>query len=48
MSVGAAYEYLDAGDAKIDQNRGPLAGELKGDYESNRIHFLAANIIWRF
>ncbi len=48
VSVGGAYEYLDAGDAPIDQNRGPLAGELRGDYKTNRIHFLAANIIWRF
>jgi long-chain fatty acid transport protein len=48
VSVGAAYEYLDAGDAKINQNRGPLAGELQGDYKTNRIHFLAANVIWRF
>ena len=48
ISFGFAYEYLDAGDAKIDQFRGPLAGRLEGEYDTNEIHFLAFNVIWRF
>ena len=32
VTVGLAYEYLDAGDAGIDQKGGPLQGDLKGDY----------------
>ena len=47
VSVGGTYTYLDAGDAKIDQSK-PLAGDLKGDYETNHIHFLAINLIKRF
>ena len=48
MTIGCAYEFLDLGDAKIDQNRGPLAGELVGDYSSNYIHFFNVNLIKRF
>jgi long-chain fatty acid transport protein len=48
ITLGAAYEYLDAGKAKIDQQGGPLQGDLKGDYQSNEIHVINANLIWRF
>jgi long-chain fatty acid transport protein len=48
ITLGAAYEYLDAGKAKIDQQGGPLQGDLKGDYKSNEIHFINLNLIWRF
>jgi long-chain fatty acid transport protein len=48
ISFGFAYEYLDAGDAKIDQFRGPLAGRLEGEYDTNEIHFLAFNVSWKF
>jgi long-chain fatty acid transport protein len=48
VTLGVAYEYLDAGDAKIDQEGGPLQGPLKGDYDTNVIHFFAVNLIWKF
>jgi long-chain fatty acid transport protein len=48
VTVGAAYEYLDAGKAEIDQEGGPLQGDLKGDYSTNAIHFFAVNLIWKF
>ena len=48
VTLGAAYEYLDAGDAEIDQEGGPLNGPLKGDYDTNAIHFFAVNLIWKF
>lgn len=48
MTVGGAYQLLDAGDAKIDQNPGPLAGELAGDYSSNMIHAFNISLIRRF
>jgi long-chain fatty acid transport protein len=48
VTLGAAYEYLDGGAAKIDQQGGPLQGDLKGDYKSNEIHFFNLNLIWRF
>jgi long-chain fatty acid transport protein len=48
VTVGVAYEYLDAGKAKIDQAGGPLQGPLKGEYDTNKIHFFAVNLIWKF
>ena len=48
MTVGCAYEFLDLGDAEIDQNRGELAGKVAGDYSSNYIHFFNVNLIKRF
>jgi long-chain fatty acid transport protein len=48
MTVGCAYEFLDAGSAGINQNRGALAGALAGDYSSNYIHFFNVNLIKRF
>lgn len=48
LTISAAYELLDAGDAEIDQNRGPLAGELKGKFDTNQIHFFNINASWRF
>lgn len=48
LTISAAYELLDTGDAEIDQNRGPLAGELKGDFDTNLIHFFNINASWRF
>jgi long-chain fatty acid transport protein len=48
ITVGAAYEYLDAGKAEIDQQGGPLQGPLKGEYDTNTIQFLAVNLIWKF
>jgi long-chain fatty acid transport protein len=48
ITVGLAYEYLDAGQAKVDQTGGPLQGDLEGDYGTNVIHFVALNLIWKF
>ncbi len=48
ITLGCAYELLDAGDAAIDLDRGALAGEFSGDYSSNYIHFFNVNIIRRF
>jgi long-chain fatty acid transport protein len=48
VTIGAAYEYLDADDAETDQEGWPLQGPLKGDYDTNAIHFFAVNLIWKF
>jgi long-chain fatty acid transport protein len=49
LTVGAAYEYLDLGDAEIaNLRRGPLAGTLDGDYSSDHVHFIALNVTWKF
>jgi long-chain fatty acid transport protein len=48
LVLGVAYEYLDAGEAEIDQEGGPLQGSLKGEYDTNAIQFFAVNLIWKF
>lgn len=48
ITLGAAYTFIDAGDAKIEQEGSPLRGDLEGDYETNHIHAIAVNLIWRF
>jgi long-chain fatty acid transport protein len=47
IAVGAAYQYMNGGDAALDVERGPLAGRLEGDYKSYDVHFFALNLIWR-
>ncbi len=47
ITVGAAYEFLDLGDAEIANLQRP-AGTLDGDYSSNHVHFVALNVIWKF
>ena len=46
--LGAAYTYIDAGEAKIDQEGSQLQGQLKGDYKTNHIHAVAVNLAWSF
>jgi len=48
ITIGAAYQYLDAGDAEIDQEGGPMQGSLKGEYDTNVIHVMAVNLSWKF
>ena len=48
ITVGAAYTYIDTGDAEIDWEGRPLQGDIKGDYDPHHIHALAFNLIWKF
>ena len=48
VTVGAAYQYMYAGEAENDQAGGPLHGPLKGDYGTNGLHFFAVNRISKF
>jgi len=47
ITVGAAYQYMNGGDADMDLERGPRAGRLQGDYKSYDVHFFALNLSWR-
>jgi hypothetical protein len=33
--VGAAYDFIDLGKARISQQGGPLQGSLQGEYGTN-------------
>lgn len=48
LTIGAAYEFLDAGEASINRTRGPLSGTLVGEYESDYYNFLSAYVSYKF
>jgi long-chain fatty acid transport protein len=48
LKLDLGYEYIDAGKAEIDVERGPLAGRLQGDYAPNAIHVINLSIAYRF
>ena len=47
LTLGAAYEYMDAGDAPVNQTGGPLRGDLQGGFDSTDFHFFALNANWK-
>jgi long-chain fatty acid transport protein len=48
VTIGLAYEFLDAGSAEVANPGGSLAGVVRGHYEKNYIHFLAMNLVKKF
>jgi long-chain fatty acid transport protein len=48
ITLGAAYEYMDAGKAPIDQSGNALKGDLKGRFDDNAFHILALSMNWTF
>ena len=51
ITVGVAYEYVDAGSAKFNQESlldADLRGSLQGDYSTNEIHAFAVNLSYKF
>ena len=47
LTLGGAYEYMDAGDAPVNQSGGPLRGDFKGDLDSSGFHFFVLNANWK-
>jgi long-chain fatty acid transport protein len=47
VTVGAAWEFMDAGPGPLSNHRGPLAGTLQGHYSSNYLNFVALNVAWK-
>jgi long-chain fatty acid transport protein len=48
LTLGGAYEYMDAGDAPVNQTGGPLRGDISGDFSRSDLHFFALNANWTF
>jgi long-chain fatty acid transport protein len=48
VTAGAAWEFLDAGNAPFSNDRGPLSGTLQGHYSTNYLTFVALNVVWKF
>ena len=48
ITFGAAYEYMDAGSAPVNQTGGSLKGDLKGRLKDDTFNILALNVNWKF
>ncbi|MCU7835656.1 MAG: outer membrane protein transport protein [gamma proteobacterium symbiont of Taylorina sp.] len=48
VTLSAAYEFIDAGKAKIEQSGLLRQGTLNGEYDSNYIHVFNVNASWKF
>ena len=47
VELGLAYEFLWGGTLPIDQQRGPLSGQISGAYDDTFLNFLAFNVNWK-
>jgi long-chain fatty acid transport protein len=48
LSLGAAYEYMDAGSAPVNQTGNALKGDLTGHLKNDSFHILALSMNWKF
>jgi long-chain fatty acid transport protein len=46
VKLGFSYELAYIGDVSISQNRGPLAGQLTGEFKNMMTHFFAFTLNW--
>jgi len=48
ITFGAAYEYMDAGSAPVNQSGGAMKGDLKGRFKDDAFSIFALNMNWKF
>lgn len=48
MTISAAYEFMDAGKAKVEQSGLPRQGTLNGEFDDNYLHIININASWKF
>ena len=48
LTLGAAYEFIWSGDMSVNQERGPLAGRVSGEYRNTNMSFFALNLSWKY
>jgi len=48
LTLGAAYQFAWLGDMPVDQERGPLAGRVAGEFSDTIFHFFALNLKWTY
>jgi long-chain fatty acid transport protein len=46
VALGFSYELSYSGDISVSQNRGPLAGQVSGEFPSVTTHFFAFTLNW--
>jgi len=48
LTCGLSYEFMWNGDMSVNQNRGPLAGKVSGEYNDANFSFIALNLSWKY
>lgn len=48
LLLGFAYEYVYCGSPSINMSRGPLAGNVVGEYPDMSIQYFTATVNWKF
>lgn len=48
VTLGGAYQFAWLGDMPVDQERGPLAGRVAGEFGNSTFSFLGLNLKWTF
>jgi len=48
VTLGLDYTFIDAGKSAIDQDRGPLAGHVVGEFDTNYINAFGLRMNWKF
>jgi long-chain fatty acid transport protein len=46
LKLGFSYELSYIGDMSVSQNRGPLAGQVSGEFKDVMMHFFALTLNW--
>lgn len=46
VKLGFSYEIAYSGDVSVSQNRGPLAGQVTGEFKDVMTHFFALTLNW--
>ena len=46
IALGLCYEFVYVGDLSVSQNRGPLAGQVSGEFPNVTMHFFAFTLNW--
>ncbi|MEN6319875.1 MAG: OmpP1/FadL family transporter [Syntrophaceae bacterium] len=48
LTLGASYQFAWLGDMPVDQERGPLAGRVAGEFSNTTFSFFALNLKWTY
>lgn len=46
VKLGFSYEFGYVGNLSVSQNRGPLAGQVSGEFKDMMLHFFAVTVNW--
>jgi hypothetical protein len=48
LTLGIAFEYMDAGETPVKQQGDNLRGDLKSEFKNDDVYYLALSMNWKF